>query len=135
MGATVGSFARLVGYHIGTDQAFPGGFVDLTLVWEGMAPAARNYKVFTHLENREAIWGQMDSHPVCGQRPTTGWQPSEIILDPYRISVADDTPTGSVPVVVGMYDEETLERPPVSAADGVLIGDSIYLGDVLIREK
>jgi hypothetical protein len=129
----VGGFARLLGYRVKAGQAFPGGYVDLTLVWEVLSPPATDYTVFTHLSDGLAMRGQLDGQPVCGSRPTTSWQTGEIIVDPYRIPIRDDAPLETIPLTVGMYDGQTGERLPVVTSEGVAVGDSLPLAGVVVR--
>ncbi len=133
--STVGDFARLTGYRLSTEHAVPGGYVDLTLLWEVLTFAPTDYAVFTHLHDGVAMLGQLDGQPVCGIRPTTTWQPAEIVVDVYRIPIKRDAPTGPVSLYVGMYDGRTGDRLPVSNSDGLLLGDNVHLTDVVIRES
>jgi hypothetical protein len=130
---TLGAFARLAGYQLSLEQAIPGGWVDLVLHWEALQSAEANYKTFTHLDNGTVMVGQFDGQPVCGSRPTTGWQPGETLLDRYRIPVKSDAPLGPVPLYIGMYDGASGERLPVLTPDGISSGDRIHLTDVVIQ--
>lgn len=132
-GFILGGFARLVGYQLNVDQAVPGGYVDLVLHWEALQPAPTDYKTFTHLDNGMVMVGQLDLQPVCGSRPTTGWQPGETLVDHYRIPVRGDAPLGPVPLYLGMYDMVSGQRASVTAPDGASLGDSIHLTDIVIR--
>lgn len=130
----IGGFANLLGYHIDTAYAFPGGYVELTLLWRarGSAPTI-DYQVFTHLHDGEMMRGQLDGEPVCGNRPTSEWQAGETIVDPYRIPIKEYAPPGSVPLTVGMYNLATMQRLPVSRANGTSDGDSVHLTNVVIK--
>jgi hypothetical protein len=130
-----GGFARLVGYRLDTDNAFPGGYVDLIILWEAIATPSTDYTVFNHLYDEAGMRGQLDGPPVCGNRPTTSWQPGERITDRYRIPVWEDTPAGTVYLTTGMYDLRTLERVQLSTSDGLWAGDSLSLTEVEIRER
>jgi len=74
--------------------------------------------------------GQLDGQPICGNRPTSEWQPGQIIVDPYRIPIKSDATLGPVPLTMGMYDWATMKRLPVMTPDGSDAGDTIYLTDV-----
>jgi 4-amino-4-deoxy-L-arabinose transferase-like glycosyltransferase len=130
--ATLGNVARLLGYTVDTGHAVPGGYVELTLIWQALEPTLVDYHSFTHLYDGEAMRGQLDGQPVCGGFPTSRWQPGQIVVDPYRIPIWEDAPPGRVPLLVGLYDFATMERLPVFASDGGPIGDSVHLTDVEI---
>jgi hypothetical protein len=132
-GAVLGDVARLLQYRIDARNAIPGGYVEVVLVWEPLEPTSIDYHVFTHLHDGLEMWGQLDGQPVCGNMPTSQWQPGQLVLDAYRIPIRGNSPAVPVALDVGMYDFETMERLPILAADGTAIGDSVYLGEVLIR--
>ncbi|MBN1815162.1 MAG: glycosyltransferase family 39 protein [Anaerolineae bacterium] len=132
--ATFGNVARLLGYTVDTRHAVPGGYVELTLLWQALEPTSVDYHTFTHLYDGEAMRGQLDGQPVCGGFPTSRWQPGQIVVDPYRIPVWGDAPAGHVPLLVGLYDFATMQRLPVFDPDGSLAGDSVHLTDAEIRE-
>ncbi len=132
--ATLGNVARLLGYTIDTRHAVPGGYVELTLIWQALEPSAVDYHTFTHLYDGEAMRGQLDGQPVCDGFPTSRWQPGQIVVDPYRIPIWGDASPGQVSLLVGLYDFATMERLPVFAPDGSPAGDSVHLTDVEIRE-
>ncbi len=132
--ATLGNVARLLGYTVDTRHAVPGGYVELTLIWQALEPTSVDYHTFTHLYDEEAMRGQLDGQPVCGGFPTSRWQPGQIVVDPYRIPIWEDAPPGQVPLLVGLYDFATMQRVPVLAPDGSPAGDSVHLIDIEIQE-
>jgi hypothetical protein len=132
--ATFGDVARLLGYTVNTSHAVPGGYVELTLLWQALEPTSVDYHVFTHLYDGEAMQGQLDGQPVCDTYPTSRWLPGQVIADPYRVPIWGDAHPGRVPLLVGLYDFATMKRIPVTAPDGAPAGDSVYLTDVEIRK-
>ena len=128
-----GDFAHLIGYHLESDLAIPGGYVSLTLIWEALDKTTVDYHVFNHLHDGSAMRGQTDGKPASGARPTTTWQPGEQIIDTYRIPILADSPAGSVPLRIGMYDLATMTRAEIRTGGGEAIGDSIHLTDVVIQ--
>jgi hypothetical protein len=131
--AIIGGFARVLGYKIDAEHAIPGGYLELTLLWQALGPAPIDYQVFTHLYDGDMMRGQLDGQPVCGNQPTSGWQSDQLLADPYRIPIRDDAPLGSVPLTIGMYDLTTMQRLPVLTPEGEPAGDNVYLVDVVIR--
>lgn len=131
LSAQMGDFAQLKGYEIDTTNAVPGGFIDLTLYWEATGASPFNFQTFTHLHNGEAMQGQLDGRPQCGNAPTAQWQAGQFIIDPYRIPLSADATPGEVPLTVGMYDLYTLERVPVmqnGAADNKITITTVNIG-------
>ncbi len=129
---TLGEVVRLTGYHLDTADACPGGNVHLVLYWKALQPTETNYQVFNHLYDG-TMWGQQDGTPGCALRPTVLWEPGQIVRDEYTIPIDPSTPTGDIPLLVGMYNLGTGERLPVHNPDGVPIGDAIPLAVVTVR--
>lgn len=101
----------LVGYDLADRGLTAGETLHLTLYWRGERPISLPFKVFVHLlapgeENR----GQVDSEPMGGHRPTTGWRPGEIIADSYAVPLSPDAPPGRYTVALGLYDAATGAR-------------------------
>jgi hypothetical protein len=132
--ARVGQRAHLVGYDLDLSQATPGGRLPLTLYWQASGPMAQPFKVFTHLEDAQGkTWAQHDAQPGEGCCPTDTWTDGEVIVDRHTIPLSADLPPGAYQLVVGMYDEATLNRVPAYSADGTqLPNDSIPISSVTI---
>jgi hypothetical protein len=133
--ATVGKQAHLVGYDLELDKAHPGGRLPLTLYWRAGGPMVLPFKVFTHLLDADGtIRAQHDAPPGGGCCPTNTWAEGEVVVDEHPIALGADLPPGTYQLVVGMYDEESNSRLPVSDADGnALAGDSIAIVDLTIE--
>jgi hypothetical protein len=134
-GAFLDSLARLLQYRVDASHAAPGGYVELSLVWEPLESTAVDYHVFTHLHDGSEMWGQLDGQPVCGNLPTSDWRSGRLVLDAYRIPIREDAPPGTIPLRIGMYDFATMARLPAFDSEGAQIGDSIPLGDVVIEAR
>jgi 4-amino-4-deoxy-L-arabinose transferase-like glycosyltransferase len=130
--AALGNVARLLGYTVDTRHAVPGGYVELTLIWQALEPTSVDYHTFTHLHDGEVMRGQLDGQPVCDSFPTSRWQPGQIVVDPYRIPIWGDASLGRVSLLIGLYDFTTMQRLPVLSPDGSPAGDSVHLTDVEI---
>lgn len=122
----------LLGYAFTPAEVAAGEVVQLTLRWRARQPVAERYKVFTHLlDERTDIYGQMDSEPVGGQRPTTTWMPGEEVVDRYGILVLPGTPPGAYRVELGMYLPDG-RRALVLGPDGKPRADHVVVGPVRV---
>ncbi len=121
---------RLLGYDLGQTQA--GQHLALTLYWQVLGQTPISYKVFSHVvgpDGRPAAQG--DDYPLHGQRPTTTWQPGEIISDAYTIPLPPDLPSGRYPLKIGFYDPVTGVRLLARDAAGLALPDEqLLLGEV-----
>lgn len=130
MRVNLGDRVAFLGYDLNRTAAEPGETLHLTLYWQAQRPMEASYKVFTHLlDAQNLIWGQRDSIPVDGARPTTSWIEGEVIIDDYEVTVQPDAPPGEYVLEIGMYDPPTGERLPV-LGEGVVQGDRILLGRI-----
>ena len=109
--------ADLVGYTVEPATLEPGALITVTLVWQPQAEVASKYKVFVQLvdagQNRAA---GHDSTPADGAHPTTTWLAGEYITDVHVFTVPADWSNKDTRLLIGFYDEFTLQRLPL--ADG-----------------
>jgi len=130
VGPSTAGLANFGGQVLLVDVAFdaanpmPGATLPLTLHWRALRAPAENYTVFAQIVGPEGkLYGQVDSWPVYGTRPTGGWRSGEEINDPYSLALAPDAPSGEYQVIVGWYLLGTMERLSVLDASGQAVGD------------
>jgi hypothetical protein len=126
----LGNKAVLYGYDLSTEELHPGETLYLTLYWQALESMDTSYTVFTHLlDEGNQVRGQMDSIPVGGARPTTGWVPGEYLTDEYQLIVDADAPAGEYLLEVGMYDASTpdFRRLPLMDSAGNVLDKRIVL--------
>jgi hypothetical protein len=111
--AAFGGIAVLLGYDLAPAAVQPGQAISLTLYWQA-GPGGRQergYTVFAHLLGADQrIYGQHDSPPADGARPTNGWIEGEIIVDRRILVVQPAAPAGDHVIEVGLYDRVTNRR-------------------------
>ena len=91
----------------------------LELLWRADKPIPERYKVSVQLLNREGrLVSQRDSEPLEGTRPTTTWEPGEIVTDRYGLLLPADLPSGDYQVVLGLYQADTGVRVPACCPEG-----------------
>jgi hypothetical protein len=123
----------LLGYSLATPVARPSEALQLSLFWEPSSPIPDRYTVFTHIiDSAELIWGQRDSEPVSGQRPTTSWAVNETVQDRYGIPVLAGTPPGDYFVELGMYRAEDGKRLGIVDGNGKVSSDRLLIGPISI---
>jgi mannosyltransferase len=130
----LGNKAALYGYDLSGDILRPGETLHLTLHWEALDSMDTSYTVFTHLLDGDSrVRGQMDSVPMGGARPTTGWVSGEYLRDEYQLTVDADAPPGEYLIEVGMYDATTpdFRRLPLLDVTGNVLDNRILLDRVV----
>lgn len=123
----------LLGYSLATPVTRPGEALQLSLFWKPSAQIADRYTVFTHIiDAAELIWGQRDSEPVAGQRPTTTWSVNETVQDRYGIPVLPGTPPGEYFVELGLYRPQDGRRLGILDSNGKASSDRLLIGPITI---
>lgn len=93
----------------------PGDTLLVNVTWQPLQSFDENLKVFVHLVNPAGdVVAQFDGRPLEGTHPTTQWTPGEIVNDSYPVLLPAEVGSGPYRVYVGLYNEITLERLPVS---------------------
>ena len=106
----------------------PGGQLRVNLTWQALAPMEQDYTVFVQVVNaQDQIVGQVDQWPVQGTHPTSGWEPGEVVRDPYQVQLAETLPSGPYRLLVGLYRLDTLQRLPVLDKSGAAVDDKVVL--------
>lgn len=123
----LGPDIRLRGYYLWQS----GDAVRLALVWKAQEVPGRDYTVFVHLlDERGQVQAQRDGPPLGGYRPTTTWEPGELVTDRYGLLLPAGLPPGKYSLAIGMYDAEGQRLP---AYDGT--GKELAEGVILLPEE
>jgi len=126
---------RLLGYDLEAQSVRPGGQLVVTLYWEALAPAARDYTVFVHLLGEgELLVAQRDTFPGLGLLSTTWLEPGFRWADRYVLQVPGTAYAPDVAEVeIGLYDAVTGERLAAQTPDREALGDNVRFGRVDVR--
>ncbi len=122
---------RLSGYSL-DGPATPGSTLTVTLYWTVLQPFQNSYKVFVHVVRGDgSLAAQKDDFPGGGQRPTTSWEPGEVIADPYPVELTAGMAPATYLIQAGLYDPLTGQRlGPVRSAGTSQPDDQAPLGKV-----
>jgi 4-amino-4-deoxy-L-arabinose transferase-like glycosyltransferase len=110
--------ARLLGYRVSPTHIRPGETIDVTVYWQALAPAERDYAVFVHLlsESGEIMVAQRDTYPGLGRYPTSVWEPGVAFADVYRLFIPEAAyAPDRAYVQVGLY---LPDGPRLATTDG-----------------
>jgi hypothetical protein len=89
-----------------------------------------NLQIVLVAEDGSAI---SEANAPLGTVPTSIWEPGLYTADARSILVPCDTPSGSYPLIMGVYDPATLEPLSVTGADGTVIGNQLYLTNLIVE--
>lgn len=117
-----------------TARASPGQVVFISAEWQGLRAMESNYTVFVHLIGPDGLlYGQVDAWPGQGARPTTGWQPGEVVRDRFEVRLSEAAAPGEYAVEVGWYRLETLQRLPVIGENGAPVDDKVLQSGLAVK--
>jgi len=127
-----GGVMRLLGYDLPVREVRPGEQVEVTLYWEALAPADRDYTVFVHLLGEaDLLVAQRDTFPGLGRLSMTWLQPGLRWADRYVLRVpATACAPDLAQIEVGLYDTVSGARVPAVTPDGEAVGDHVRFGRV-----
>jgi hypothetical protein len=132
-----GRTIQLIGYDLAPPPYHPGQSLRLLLYWQALEAPAEDYTVFVHaLDGSDELIAQQDNPPVRGTRPTSAWEPGEVVVDPYDLPIPEDLPPGEVRVIVGLYRWPEGTRLPVRGVEGEpLPEDRVALTSVSVQRE
>ena len=126
-----GGDMELIGYSVSDLSPAAGDPLDVTFYWSALRPMEGDYVVFTHVIDpaTTSIFGGSDAQPAGWTRPTSTWQPGEIIQDIHTLAVNPDTPPGIYELELGAYlaQEGRFDRLRVQTPDGGMANDYVNL--------
>jgi hypothetical protein len=134
--AEVGSTARVLGYRLSQDVVKPGEPLDVTIYWQPETRTDVPYTVFVHLyDPGVGSLAQRDTYPGLGTYATTVWDPGRPFVDTYRLRLPVDAPPVSHGMILlGLYDETTMQRLPVTGANAGPAEEAwVEFGDLQIQ--
>lgn len=107
--------------------------VTVETTWEAAGAIEGDYSMTAVLVNAED-----GSGVVSADEPPTGigtpfWRPRWTYVDRRTLVIPCDIAPGDYHVLIGVYDMETVTNLPVSAYDGTLLGDWLYLTTLTIE--
>ncbi|GAB4441640.1 MAG: hypothetical protein Fur0044_38100 [Anaerolineae bacterium] len=129
-----GSAIQFLGYDLPVSTVAPGETLYLNLYWQALQPPSDNYRAFAHLTDGANLWGQQDDNPAC-RLPTSIWRTGQRGLGQFRLPVKAETPPGRYPLIIGLYQADTLERLKITAGSGKIGDDFLWLGDIEVAKK
>jgi hypothetical protein len=125
----------LTGYSpYGPSELHAGEVLPFSLFWQASGPGEGDFVVFVQLLSEQGeLRAQVDRTPVGGFRPTSTWQPGEVIRDNYGLALPSDLPPGRYELIAGLYSPNSMQRLAVTTSEGVSMGDYVPLAEVVVR--
>ncbi|MGQ9584246.1 MAG: glycosyltransferase family 39 protein [Anaerolineae bacterium] len=113
---------HLLGYSRTEGPVETGWPLTLTLFWQGLDDVLRQTApaiVFLQgLDEAGRVHFAEEVQPGRGRFPTDHWQPGTLCLDPHRLTIPADLPSGTYRLIAGLLDSATGERWAVVGGEG-----------------
>ncbi|MBN1889699.1 MAG: glycosyltransferase family 39 protein [Thermoflexales bacterium] len=116
--AVFGDQIELSAYRLSGSAVRPGDTLVVELDWKALSSPERNYTIFVQLlDPAGALLTAVDTQPVGGTRPTSGWATGERVSDRYALLIPDQLSSGEEgTLIVGLYPWPEMDRLPVTEA-------------------
>jgi len=126
---------RLAGIDLPGTRYCTDDTIPLRLYWFTDRTPATDYKTFLHVVTPDDTTrvAQVDTMPFDGFNPMTRWEPGELVDYAQAIPLEGVTP-GTYTLLLGLYDQGTMQNLRVVDSAFVLPGDRVRLADLEIVE-
>lgn len=112
------------------------GPLEISLKWKGAHTVEEDYTMFVQVVGPDGrLYGQVDSWPQHGGRPTSHWTAGEQLEDHYALYLEDEMLPGNYQVIVGWYLLADMGRIPVITETGDIIGDFHTIGTFTVSSE
>jgi mannosyltransferase len=125
--ATFDGKIRLAGYDTGR-PLLPGSARPVTLYWQPLVPMSQHYKYILRVAGPDgSTYPPTEREPYDGTVATTFWAPGQTIVEYSQVMTPGletlDPAAGPYHLLLQVYDAETLQKLPLTAAPGMETAD------------
>ncbi len=119
---------QLAGYDLALRTVQAGETVNLSLYWKALENLGTDYTFFAQIVDADTTrWASQDLGPQPG---TSTWTAAESQILEFALTLAEDTPAGLYPLIVGAYvraEDGSFDRLQLRTEDGRLTDDFLEL--------
>jgi uncharacterized membrane protein len=91
----------------------PGQSFRVDLYWQALAESGAERTVSVRVADQTGwLYAQHDGLPALGSKPTSWWQPGQQVRDVHYLTIAPETPAGSLSLDILLYDTFSQEIVP-----------------------
>lgn len=130
----------LLGYDLDKAGYRAGETIQLTLYYTALTEVEADYTVFTHLlgafnpATNGPVWAQDDGEPCRRGYPTSVWEPGEVVIDTFALSIPAEAAAEDYTLAMGFYTWPSLDRLSVTGPSGAP-ADHLELGRVRVTAE
>jgi hypothetical protein len=119
VGANFGDVAELQNVTVNPGQGITGESVRVSMFFKVNNKIDRDYLIFVHVEDIEGRVDRLNVDHPPRAKPTSQWQPGEMIRDDFDIPIPPGMPVKGLSVAMGFWDPKTDERLTIVNKDAV----------------
>lgn len=118
-GAIFGDAMELTSVILNPSRGIVGETVRATLNFKVTQKLDRDYYIFVHVEDVDGRVDRLNVDHPPRQKPTSQWQPGELIQDTFDIPIPPGMQVRGLSLVVGLWDPKSDQRLPITNKDQV----------------
>jgi hypothetical protein len=128
---------QLWGYDLAATHYRPGDQIQLKVYWRALNRLEFVYTGFAQVigslnpATNTPLWGQDDHELGRGLYRTLIWQPGEVIVEAYTLTIDPNAPIGMYTLALGAYDPNLVRVKRVDQ-NGAVVGDRVILTDITV---
>src|SRR5690606_3488523 len=117
------NFAEQLWLYQASATAVDRQTIEVSLFWGGNTAVDPHLRVFVQLVGPDGVVAQLDLPPGAGLWQADWWQPGLVLQEQHRLALPRPFDPGQQTLIVGLYNSQTGQRLPITAADGQSLGD------------
>jgi len=131
-----GGQVRLLGWQAEKTVLAPGEVTYVTIYWQALTDPAEDYWLLLRLQGEDGkdVWGK-DGSPSAGRDSTDLWRGGQVIAARHRVVVPSEASPGSYRLLAGLHRFGRWEWLLIQDQDGRVLGDTIALVGLSVREE
>lgn len=118
-GANFGDAVELTSTVVNPGRGVTGEALRVTFNFKVLAKLDRDYTIFVHVEDVEGRVDRLNVDHPPRYKPTSQWQPGEVVQDVFDINIPPHMPVRGLSLVMGFWDPRSDQRLPIQNKDVV----------------
>jgi hypothetical protein len=118
-GANFEDLVELTSAIINPSRVVTGESFRVSLNFKVLGKIEQDYMIFVHVEDAEGRVDRLNVDHAPRLKPTSTWQPGEMVRDDFEVPVPPGMPVRGLNLVMGLWDPKTDKRMSLKNKDAV----------------
>lgn len=118
-GANFGDVIELASVILNPSRGVVGEPVRVLANFKVLGKIDRDYMIFVHVEDVEGRVDRLNVDHAPRAKPTSAWQPGEVVQDVFDIPIPPQMPVRGLSLVLGFWDPKSDTRLPIKNPEQV----------------